>query len=159
MYWIVRVFGFVDTGIPVMGHIGLKPQKILQDSGYKIAGKTEQSAIEIVRDAVALEQVGVFSLVLEGVPAELAELITEKIKIPTIGIGAGSMCDGQIQVFHDLMGLYGQLKPKHAKQYIDAEKIFHNAIKLYCSEVRRGEFPAKRNAYYIPHGIGNTYSL
>ena len=88
-----------------MGHIGLKPQKILQDSGYKVAGKTEQSAIEIVRDAIALERVGVFSLVLEGIPAELAALITEKITIPTIGIGAGSMCDGQIQVFHDLLDL------------------------------------------------------
>ena len=147
--FIKIISSIVDTGIPVMGHIGLKPQKILQDSGYKIAGKTEQSAIEIVKDAVALERAGVFSVVLEGIPAELAALITEKITIPTIGIGAGSMCDGQIQVFHDLLGLYSHFKPKHAKQYIDGEKIIYDAIKLYCSEVQGGSFPSQNNAYNI----------
>ena len=145
----------VNAGIPVMGHIGLKPQKVLQNSGYKVSGKTEESAIAIVKDAIALEQAGVFSIVLESIPSKLAGLITKEIQIPTIGIGAGTMCDGQIQVFHDLLGLYGQLKPKHAKQYINGEKIIAKAIASYCAEVQQGEFPSKRNTYKIDNKLFN----
>ena len=99
----------------VMGHIGLKPQSILTDSGYKIHGKKFNDALKIYEDAIALERAGIFALVLEGVPEELAQLITESIQIPTIGIGAGRYCDGQIQVLHDLIGLFGTQVPKHAK--------------------------------------------
>ena len=116
---IAQIKAIIKAGIPVMGHIGLKPQSVLVDSGYKIHGKTLNSALKIFHDALALENAGVFSLVLEGVPEELAQLITNAIKIPTIGIGAGKFCDGQIQVIHDLIGLYGKGVPKHAKAYLD----------------------------------------
>ena len=101
-----------------MGHLGLQPQSILIDSGYKIHGKDVSSALKIYKDALALERAGVFALVLEGIPVELADLITQKLSIPTIGIGAGQMCDGQIQVLHDVVGLFGERTPKHAHTYM-----------------------------------------
>ena len=144
--YINRILRIVKAGIPVMGHIGLQPQSILKDSGYKIQGKLLKGALKIYNDAIALENAGVFSIVLEGVPQELAKIITEKVKVPTIGIGAGQYCDGQIQVFHDLIGSFDSKIPKHAKKYINNYKIIKDALEQYCEEVKNKKFPYKINA-------------
>ena len=144
--YINRILRIVKAGIPVMGHIGLQPQSILKDSGYKIQGKLLKGALKIYNDAIALENAGVFSIVLEGVPQELAKIISEKVKVPTIGIGAGQYCDGQIQVFHDLIGSFDSKVPKHAKKYINNYKIIKDALEQYCEEVKNKKFPYKINA-------------
>ena len=138
---IDQVSAIITAGIPVMGHIGLKPQSVLIESGYKIQGKTSDSALKIYQDALALADAGVFALVLEGVPEELAQIITQKIKIPTIGIGAGKFCDGQIQVLHDIIGLLGENVPKHANAYINSQKIIQDGISQYQSNVENNTFP------------------
>ena len=143
--YVNRISKIIESGIPVMGHVGLRPQSILTDSGYKIHGKKTIDAIKIYKDALALEKAGVFAIVLEGVPSELAEIITQKIKIPTIGIGAGSGCDGQIQVFHDLVGFFNTKIPRHAKKYINNYKMIKEAVVNYCAEVEKGIFPNKKN--------------
>ena len=139
--YIAQVSAIITAGIPVMGHIGLKPQSVLIESGYKIQGKTSDSALKIYQDALALADAGVFALVLEGVPEELAQIITQKIKIPTIGIGAGKFCDGQIQVLHDIIGLLGESVPKHANAYINSQKIIQDGIAQYQSDVENNTFP------------------
>jgi len=139
--YVKQISAIIASGIPVMGHIGLKPQSVLIESGYKVQGKTSGSALKIYQDALALESVGVFALVLEGVPEELAQIITQKIKIPTIGIGAGKFCDGQIQVLHDVVGLLGADVPKHANTYINTQNMMIGAIKQYQSEVENKHFP------------------
>ena len=139
--YIDQVLAIITAGIPVMGHIGLKPQSVLIESGYKIQGKTSDSALKIYQDALALAGAGVFALVLEGVPEELAQIITQKIKIPTIGIGAGKFCDGQIQVLHDIIGLLGENVPKHANAYINSQKIIQDGISQYQSDVENNTFP------------------
>ena len=139
--YIDQVSAIITAGIPVMGHIGLKPQSVLIESGYKIQGKTSDSALKIYQDALALADAGVFALVLEGVPEELAQIITQKIKIPTIGIGAGKFCDGQIQVLHDVIGLLGEIVPKHANAYINLQKIIQDGISQYQSDVENNTFP------------------
>jgi len=139
--YIDQVSAIITAGIPVMGHIGLKPQSVLIESGYKIQGKTSDSALKIYQDALALADVGVFALVLEGVPEELAQIITQKIKIPTIGIGAGKFCDGQIQVLHDIIGLLGENVPKHANAYINSQKIIQDGVSQYQSDVENNIFP------------------
>ena len=139
--YIDQVSAIITAGIPVMGHIGLKPQSVLIESGYKIQGKTSDSALKIYQDALALADAGVFALVLEGVPEELAKIITQKIKIPTIGIGAGKFCNGQIQVLHDIIGLLGENVPKHANAYINSQKIIQDGISQYQSDVKNNAFP------------------
>jgi len=139
--YVKQISAIIASGIPVMGHIGLKPQSVLIESGYRVQGKTSESALKIYQDALALESVGVFALVLEGVPEELAQIITQKIKIPTIGIGAGKFCDGQIQVLHDVVGLLGADVPKHANTYINTQNMMIGAIKQYQSEVENKRFP------------------
>ena len=139
--YIDQVSAIITAGIPVMGHIGLKPQSVLIESGYKIQGKTSDSALKIYQDALVLADAGVFALVLEGVPEELAQIITQKIKIPTIGIGAGKFCDGQIQVLHDIIGLLGENVPKHANAYINSQKIIQDGISQYQSNVENNTFP------------------
>ena len=139
--YIDQVSAIITAGIPVMGHIGLKPQSVLIESGYKIQGKTSDSALKIYQDALVLADAGVFALVLEGVPEELAQIITQKIKIPTIGIGAGKFCDGQIQVLHDIIGLLGENVPKHANAYINSQKIIQDGISQYQSDVENNTFP------------------
>jgi 3-methyl-2-oxobutanoate hydroxymethyltransferase len=143
--YVNRISKIIESGIPVMGHVGLKPQSILIDSGYKIHGKKTIDAMKIYKDALALEQAGVFAIVLEGVPTELAKIITQKVNIPTIGIGAGNGCDGQIQVFHDLVGFFKSTIPKHAKKYINNYKIIKDALTNYCEEVENKNFPKQSN--------------
>lgn len=136
------VKAMVEAGIPVMGHLGLTPQAINQIGGFKIQGKDEAAAKKMINDALALEEAGVFSIVLELVPAPLARLITEKLEIPTIGIGAGPHCGGQVLVTHDLLGMYGPAGPKFVKQYACIHKDIKEAISAYKDEVQRSVFPS-----------------
>lgn len=136
----------VDCGIPVMGHIGLTPQFIHQLGGHKVQGKTPEAAEHLLTDARALEQAGAFAIVLELVPAPLSKLITQKLSIPTIGIGAGSDCDGQVQVISDLLGQFTDFVPKHAKQYAKLANSIRTAITDYMTEVKSGEFPTAEHS-------------
>jgi 3-methyl-2-oxobutanoate hydroxymethyltransferase len=137
----------VECGIPVMGHIGLTPQSVHQLGGFKVQGKTQETAIRLVKDACALEEAGVFSIVLEAVPTPLAKMITKKVGVPTIGIGAGPFCDGQVQVVSDLLGLFTDFVPKHAKQYARLSDIIKQAVGDYISEVQAGTFPTDKQSY------------
>ncbi len=137
----------VDAGIPVMGHIGLTPQSLHQFGGYKVQGKTPQSAIRLMNDALALEQAGAFSIVLELVPSPLSRLISQRLRVPTIGIGAGPGCDGQVQVFHDLLGLFDGFVPKHAKQYAQLGEAIRGAVAAYVSDVQEGRFPTEEHSF------------
>jgi len=143
----------VDCGIPVMGHIGLTPQSINQLGGHKIQGKTPEATAKLLADAKALDEAGAFAVVLETVPAPLASLITEKISVPTIGIGAGAGCDGQVQVINDILGSYTDFVPKHAKQYAKLADIMSNAISKYHEEVTTGKFPTEANSFPMDESV------
>ena len=136
----------VECGIPVMGHIGLTPQSIHQLGGFKIQGKTPEAAVRLLKDARALEEAGAFAVVLETIPAPLSKLITKKLSIPTIGIGAGPWCDGQVQVISDLLGLYTDFVPRHAKQYARLFEIIKGAVADYIGEVQSGTFPTDKES-------------
>jgi len=133
----------VDAGIPVMGHVGLTPQAVHQLGGFKV----QRNGEELLADAAAVEKAGAFSVVVESVPAELGEQITSLVSIPTIGIGAGADCDGQVLVFHDMLGLYPDFKPKFAKRYADLGTQVKAAMEAYCKEVREGSFPAAEHTF------------
>jgi 3-methyl-2-oxobutanoate hydroxymethyltransferase len=137
----------VEAGIPVMGHIGLTPQSVNQIGGWKVQGKTPAAAVQLMHDAQALEQAGAFAVVLELVPAALAALLTERITIPTIGIGAGAGCDGQVQVFHDLLGMYDKFTPKHAGRYANIGEQIRDAVAAYTTDVRAGKFPTSKQSF------------
>tara|TARA_Y100000768_G_scaffold115912_1_gene85565 strand:- start:3677 stop:4513 length:837 start_codon:yes stop_codon:yes gene_type:complete len=139
------ISSLVSSGIPVMGHIGLLPQSINVTSGYRVQGKDELSANEIIKDALRVESAGAFSIVLEGIPGNLAKIISQKIKVPTIGIGSGPHCDGQIQVLHDLLGLDKTFNPKHAKKFINSYELFFKALKNYKSDVEKLKFPESKH--------------
>jgi len=143
----------VNSGIPVMGHIGLTPQSIHQFGGFKVQGKTPAAATQLLRDAQALEEAGAFAVVLETVPAELAKLITQQIRIPTIGIGAGVECDGQVQVINDILGSFTDFIPKHAKQYVKLTELIRQAVIDYDNEVKTGNFPTKQNSFFMDESI------
>ena len=136
----------VASGIPVMGHLGLTPQSIHVFGGHKVQGKTHEAAARILRDSLALEQAGVFALVLETVPTPLAALISQRLSIPTIGIGAGAGCDGQVQVLHDLLGWYPDFTPRHARKYADLASTFNSAFHEYMEDVRQGRFPTEEHS-------------
>jgi 3-methyl-2-oxobutanoate hydroxymethyltransferase len=137
----------VAAGIPVMGHLGLTPQSINVIGGHKIQGKTHEAAEKILRDALALERAGCFAIVLETVPTPLASLVSRKLSIPTIGIGAGPLCDGQVQVVHDILGWYPDFMPKHARKYTDMGAALTTAFQQYMSDVESGVFPAEENSF------------
>lgn len=138
----------VESGIPVMGHLGLTPQSVNQFGGHKVQGKTPAAAAKLINDARALEEAGAFAIVLETIPAPLAAMVTERISIPTIGIGAGPECDGQVQVFHDLLGIYDdQRKMKHAKRYAVLGEVIRNAVRDYISEVESEVFPTAEHSF------------
>jgi 3-methyl-2-oxobutanoate hydroxymethyltransferase len=130
-----------------MGHIGLTPQSINQFGGHKIQGKTPEAAKKLLDDALALEQAGAFAVVFETVPTPLATLVTQKLTIPTIGIGAGVGCDGQVQVINDLLGLFSDFVPKHAKQYARLIDIMSRAITEYFEDVKAGKFPTEKQSF------------
>jgi 3-methyl-2-oxobutanoate hydroxymethyltransferase len=137
----------VEAGIPVMGHIGLTPQSLHQFGGYKVQGKTPAAAVKLINDAQALDEAGAYAIVLETIPAALAKLITERVSVPTIGIGAGPHCDGQVQVLHDMLGLYPDFVPKHAKQYAQLAQDIGRAVREYMSEVAEGRFPTDKESF------------
>jgi 3-methyl-2-oxobutanoate hydroxymethyltransferase len=143
----------VDCGIPVMGHIGLTPQSIHQLGGFKAQGKTLEAARRLLDDAVALEKAGAFVVVLETMPAELSQLISRKLAIPTIGIGAGAGCDGQVQVISDMLGLFTDFVPKHAKQYARLADIMSSAVAQYAQEVKSGAFPTAKESVSMDDAI------
>src|SRR6266849_6510852 len=142
---IVRL---VEAEIPVMGHIGLTPQSLHAMGGYRVQGKTADAAEQLLRDARAVEAAGAFAVVLEAVPRELAGQVTRELKIPTIGIGAGPDCDGQILVLHDLLGLTFGQTPKFARQYANVGEIIAKAAREYCEDVRGGTFPSDAESYH-----------
>jgi 3-methyl-2-oxobutanoate hydroxymethyltransferase len=139
----------VRAGVPVMGHIGLKPQTAMLWQGYKVQGKTKEAAEQLIRDAKAIEKAGVYCIVLEKVVKEVAEIITEIVKVPTIGIGAGNVCDGQVLVIHDLLGLYEQMKPKFVKRYAELAQEITNALTSYKNDVESGRFPSEEHSFHM----------
>jgi len=143
----------VDCGIPVMGHIGLTPQFIHQLGGHRVQGKTSAAAERLLHDARALEQAGAFAVVLELVPTQLSKLITMNIGIPTIGIGAGADCDGQVQVISDMLGLFTDFVPRHAKKYAKLADTIRTAIADYVAEVKTGDFPTAEHSSAIDENI------
>ncbi len=145
-----RVRAIVGAGIPVQGHIGLTPQSATMLGGFKAQGRTAERAVRLLDDALALEAAGCFSLVLEAVPAPVAERITRELSIPTIGIGAGVDCDGQVLVWHDLLGLYEGRSPRFVKRYADVGQTIRSALEAYASDVRERRFPEEQHTYAMP---------
>ena len=145
-----RVLALVGAGIPVMGHIGLTPQSATMLGGFKAQGKTAAKARRLVEDAVALEDAGCFALVLEAVPAPVAARISERLTIPTIGIGSGADCDGQVLVLHDVLGLYEGRSPRFAKRYADLATEIRGALERFAGDVRAGAFPTEEHTYAMP---------
>jgi 3-methyl-2-oxobutanoate hydroxymethyltransferase len=138
----------VESGIPVMGHVGLTPQSVNQFGGHKVQGKTPAAAAKLLNDARALEEAGAFAIVLETIPAPLAKMVTERLTIPTIGIGAGPHCDGQVQVLHDMLGIYDDRRPlRHAKRYAVLGETIREAVRSYIGEVEGGAFPAAEHSF------------
>lgn len=146
---IPQIKAIINAGIPVQGHLGLTPQSIAQLGGFKVQGKTAKAAQKLIEDAKALEKAGCFSIVLEAIPAPIAKLITENISIPTIGIGAGKDCDGQVLVFHDLVGMFDRFVPKFVKQYLNLNPEIENAIKQFKKEVEEEKFPQHEHCFSI----------
>jgi 3-methyl-2-oxobutanoate hydroxymethyltransferase len=144
---LARVRALTDAGIPVMGHLGLTPQTATMLGGFKAQGRTATKAVQLYEDALALQAAGCFSIVLEAVPSPVAERITEALDIPTIGIGAGPDCDGQVLVWHDLLGLYEGHAPRFVKQYADLAPTIGAAVEQYATEVRDGTFPEEKHTY------------
>jgi 3-methyl-2-oxobutanoate hydroxymethyltransferase len=137
----------VDMDIPVVGHIGLTPQSIHRMGGFRVQGKKEEQARQLLADARAVQEAGAFALVLEGIPADLGRRITESVTIPTIGIGAGVNCDGQVLVIHDILGLCEKYSPKFVKKYADVSGIIRGGIEDYIREVKAGEFPDEEHSF------------
>jgi len=144
-----QIKAVVDASIPVMGHLGLTPQSINALGGYKTQGRNEAAAQKLVEDAKAIEAAGAFALVLECVPAKLAGHITEMLNIPTIGIGAGGLCDGQVLVYQDMLGMFSDFTPKFVKRYVQLGDVMKDAFASYCKEVQEGTFPGAEHEYGI----------
>jgi 3-methyl-2-oxobutanoate hydroxymethyltransferase len=143
----------VDAGVPVMGHIGLTPQSVNALGGYRVQGRTKAAARRVLDDAQALENAGAYAVVLECVPSPLAKVITERLTIPTIGIGAGPDCDGQVQVFHDMLGLYSEFLPKHARRYANLAEDVSAAFRRYAEDVRGGDFPSAAESFTMNESL------
>jgi len=143
------VKGLVEAGIPVMGHLGLTPQSLNVMGGYRVQGREAGAAVELLEDALRLQEAGCFSIVLEGMPAELAGRITQELEIPTIGIGAGAGCSGQVLVIHDILGLLEGPKPKFVKAYMNGFEQLRNAMSAWGEDVRRGRFPGDQESYML----------
>jgi 3-methyl-2-oxobutanoate hydroxymethyltransferase len=148
----------VDAGIAVQGHIGLTPQSVSKLGGFKVQGKTAASARDLLNDALALQEAGCFSIVLEAVPDRVAAYITEQLTIPTIGIGAGAGCSGQVLVWHDMLGLFARFQPKFSKQFADVGSAITNALQTYANEVRSGNFPADEHVFTINDDEWNAFT-
>lgn len=143
----------VDAGIPVMGHVGLTPQSVNAMGGYRVQGKVKSSALKLIRDAESLEESGAFALVMELIPSVVARIITKRLSIPTIGIGAGPYCDGQVQVWHDLLGLSEEFTPKHARKFASLAEVIREAISRYVREVKDGTFPNEDESFMVDDSL------
>jgi len=141
--------------IPVMGHVGLTPQSVMMFGGYRVQGRTEEGRRQLIEDALAMEEAGCFSIVLEGIPWQVAQEITQKVKIPTIGIGAGPYCDGQVLVSHDLLGIYTDHLPKYVRCYANIGKTVLDAFKRFAEDVRSGDFPRLEESYSLEDSKDN----
>lgn len=150
---IDKVEGLIKAQIPVIGHIGLTPQSVNMFGGFTVQGKKEDDARRIIEDALMLEKAGVFAIVLEGIPAKLAEIITNKLTIPTIGIGAGNKCDGQVLVVNDMLGIYSDFTPKFVKKYANLKVEINDSIANYIKEVKDGSFPGEEHSFSISEEI------
>lgn len=148
-----HIQAIVDASIPVVGHIGMTPQSVNVFGGFKVQGKNEAAARQLLEDALAVQRAGAFAVVLECVPAALAEYVTKKLDIPTIGIGAGAGCDGQVLVYQDMLGIYSDFVPKFAKVFAGAGELMKNGVKKYIEEVQNGIFPAEENTFKIDEEI------
>ena len=148
-----QIKAIVDAGIPVCAHIGLTPQSINAFGGFKVQGKSEAAAKKLLEDAKAVEEAGAFAVVIEGVPAKIAALITEQLHIPTIGIGAGKDCDGQVLVYQDMLGMFSDFTPKFVKRYANIGEVMKEAFQNYIKEVQDGVFPAEENTYKVDDSV------
>jgi 3-methyl-2-oxobutanoate hydroxymethyltransferase len=153
------VHRIVECGIPVMGHIGLTPQSVNAFSGYRVRGRERQEAVQLLKDAKALEDAGAYAVVLELVPTPLAGLISRRLTTPTIGIGAGPDCDGQVQVLHDMLGLFTDFVPKHAKQYANLAQVIQDSFTRYSQEVQEGTFPTEKESFTMNEEILNELTV
>ena len=142
-----------ECGIPVMGHIGLTPQSVNSFGGYRVQGKSKDESARLIRDSIALEEAGAFAIVLELVPSALSRVITQRLSIPTIGIGAGLHCDGQVQVLHDMLGLYTDFVPKHARQYTRLSEAMAGAFNRYIADVKDGSFPGEEESFGMDESV------
>jgi 3-methyl-2-oxobutanoate hydroxymethyltransferase len=149
----------IEAEVPVMGHIGLTPQSVNRMGGYKVQGKTVRAVEQLVRDAQALDEAGVFALVLEGIPREVAALITREVKCPTIGIGAGPECDGQVLVLHDLIGLTFTPPAKFVRRYGDAAGLIRSAVEQFRAEVVERQYPADAESYHLPRETAQAIEI
>lgn len=148
-----QIQAITAAGIPVVAHLGLTPQSINAFGGFKVQGKSEAAAKKLLEDAKAVEEAGAFAVVLECVPAKLAELITKELTIPTIGIGAGNVCDGQVLVYQDMLGMFSDFTPKFVKRFANVGEVMKEAFAAYCAEVQSGVFPAKENEYAMSDDV------
>ena len=148
-----QIKAIVDAGIPVCAHIGLTPQSSNAFGGFKVQGKSEAAAKKLLEDAKAVEEAGAFAVVIEGVPAKIAALITEQLHIPTIGIGAGKDCDGQVLVYQDMLGMFSDFTPKFVKRYANIGEVMKEAFQNYIKEVQDGVFPAEENTYKVDDSV------
>lgn len=148
-----QIRSIVKAGIPVMGHIGLTPQSINVFGGFKVQGKSEEAARALLADAKAVEEAGAFAVVIEAVPAALAQMITDAVSIPTIGIGAGAACDGQILVYQDMLGMFSDFTPKFVKRYANVGEVMREAFVNYAAEVASGAFPTEEHTYKIKDDV------
>ena len=148
-----QIKAIVDAGIPVCAHLGLTPQSINAFGGFRVQGKTEAAARKLIDDALAVQEAGAFAVVLEGIPKKLAELVTTKLTIPTIGIGAGNGCDGQVLVYQDMLGMFSDFTPKFVKRYADIGEIMKVAFTEFIEEIQSGEFPGEEHEYKMDDDI------
>jgi 3-methyl-2-oxobutanoate hydroxymethyltransferase len=149
----------IDAEIPVMGHLGLTPQSMHTMGGFKVQGRDQEAALRLVADAKALAHAGCFALVLEGVPDEVARLVTDAVDVPTIGIGAGRHCDGQVLVFHDVLGIEDRVLPKFVRRYASLKQDGVSALEAYAADVRSGQFPADEESYHLRGDVAEALSV
>jgi 3-methyl-2-oxobutanoate hydroxymethyltransferase len=153
---VEMVRALVDCEIPVMGHLGLTPQSVNVMGGFKVQGRDADAALRLLDDAHRLQEAGCFALVLEGIPTQLAARATETLTIPTIGIGAGPACSGQVLVFHDVLGMTAGHRPKFVRTYADGFQLLHEALSRWAADVRKGAFPGPQESYPLPESLGDT---
>jgi len=156
---VPMIEALVDAEIPVMGHVGLTPQSVHAMGGFKVQGREHSAALELVADAKALAAAGCFAIVLEGVPDEVARMVTHAVDVPTVGIGAGPGCDGQVLVYHDVLGIEDRILPKFVRRYADLKAAGVEALSAFAADVRTGSFPAAEESYHLSADVAETLGL